>query len=452
MARPEFVRWSFALAGTSLVLAACASPRGLPPLWEHESGLPGDLREDRAVFGIASRTYGPDGALLSAIRPFTAKVEQDDPGGGRASKLHVVPPIGSHIENSSGQKTTIYPLFFDNSFGDETQRREHRSDDDTWIFPLVAWGDAPEGHGSYFAAFPFYGTLKGKLLADELNFVAFPAYVHTKKDDWESTHVLWPLIAWGKSPTRSHARVMPFWSQTDSPTRSSRTLLWPIGHWDTETKDDRTFDSWFVFPLLGHRTSRDDQYSGWTVLYPFFEFSHDDRTGDRYTAAPWPVYKHSVRPGDSDSTWYWPFYGHYDSETDHSAFFAWPIVWSSDVTQGHRQFHHTYVVPVWMSRTAGPKDGPADDEELRSWPLFSWKRRGDGYQSVRVPEIIPFFGWEAGETCYADLLCVFRWSSDQAGREAWDGPLGAVRFRRRMKGARTLTLLWWIDIPLGGGS
>jgi hypothetical protein len=69
-----------------------------------------------------------------------------------------------------------------------------------------------------------------------------------------------------------------------------------------------------------------------------------------------------------------------------------------------------------------------------------------------VPEIIPFFGWEAGETCYADLLTLFKWSGDKEGRVAWDLPFGIVRYRRDVKGAKKLTLLWWLDIPLGGGS
>ena len=429
-----------------ITLAACSSGRGLPPFFERESGLPGDLDEDRAVFGIASRTRGPDGALLSAIRPFTAKVED----GHGAEKLHVVPPIGSHVRSATGTSTTVYPLFFRTRDGDEADRESGRSDDDTWLFPILAWGSEPSD-GSYFAAFPVYGTLKQKLLADRIDFVMFPAYTHTQADDWQSTHILWPLIAWGESKTRSHARFLPFWSQSDSTTRRSRTLLWPIVNWSVEEKGGRTFDSWFVFPLLGHRTTRDGQFSAWTALFPFFEFSHDDRTGDDYRAVLWPFHKRSLLPGVSESTWWWPFYGHYDSELEHSAFYAWPIVWASDEVRGKYAFRHRYVVPLWMRREVGPVGGPPDEVEVRSWPLFSWRKRPDGYQSVRVPEIIPFFGWEAGETCYADLVTVFRWSSDAKGREAWDGPLGLVRFRRNTEGRKTLTLLWWIDIPLGGG-
>ena len=291
-----------ALAGLGLVLAGCSSRGGLPPLWEHESGLPGDLSEDRQFFGFASQTRGPDGALLTAIRPFTVKV--DDCKG--TTKRHVVPPIGSHVAGENGEKTSAWPLVFDTDFGDDASRKADTDDDDTWIFPILAWGDAPNGHGPYFAFFPLFGTLKGKILADRIDFIMFPLYAHTEAGDWKSTHILWPLIAWGESPTRSHTRVLPFWSQSDSPTRSNRTLLWPIGHWGSEIRGDRTFDDWFVFPLVGHKWARDDTFSEWTFLFPFFGFSHDDKNGDDYKAIVWPFYKRSVKPGISESTWYGP--------------------------------------------------------------------------------------------------------------------------------------------------
>ncbi len=425
----------------------CASVGGFPPFYERESDLPGGLGEERALFGLLSRTTGEDGARLSAIRPLLAHVED----GKGSHKLHVVPPIVREAENPNGDATDVWPLFFDRSFGTREERAAGTSDDDTFLFPLLAWGDEPT-QGSYFMAFPFGGKLNQKLMADEVTMVAFPVYTSTKSDGWSSTHLLWPLIAWGEGEGREHFRFLPFWSQTDSANKRSRSLLWPIFHRTVEQRDDRTFDSWFVFPLAGHRTSRDETFDSWTFLYPFFEFSHDDRTGDMHRAVMWPFHKRSVRPGQSESTWWWPAWGNYRSETEDSSFYAWPIVWSADEVKGKTAFWRRYVVPVWMRRGSGPVDGATEEEELRSWPLFSWKKRRDGSEQVRVPEIVPVFGWEAGETVYADLVSLFRWRSDAAGREAWDGPLGVVRWRRGSAGDETLTLLWWIRIPLAEGS
>ena len=430
-----------------LALAACTTRGGLPPLYEHEEGLPGNQVEDRAVFGFASWTRSPDGALLDAIRPFMAESED---AAGQLSKWAVIPPIVGHAKTSQAEVTRSWPIFWDSSFGEEEERKQNATDDDTTIFPFFYWGTEPD-QGSYFAFFPFYGTLKGRLLSDRIDFLAFPLYTTTQTDDWHSTHLIWPLICWGESPTRSHFRIMPFWSQTDSVHFHNRTLLWPFIRWGTEDRGDRTFDSWFVFPLAGHRASEDGSYSSWTFLYPFFEFAHDEVTGDTYRGILFPIHKYALKVGESESTWWWPAYGTYESETEHSTFYAWPLVWITDEQRGDYEFRRRYFIPLWMRRDAGPKGGPMTDHELRSWPFFSWRERPDGYQSVRIPEIIPFFGWDAGETCYADLLTVFKWRSDNEGRTAWDLPLSIVKYRRDEKGAKTLTMLWWINIPLGDG-
>jgi hypothetical protein len=431
----------------AVLLTACAGGRGLPPIWERETDLPGGLTEERAWFGIATRTTGGDGARLAALRPLVTSAEDEATG---FTKVHFLAPLGMHFESPAGSLTALRPIAFDTSYLEESDDGTTGTDSDQTIFPLLAWGDEP-GEGSYFAFFPFGGTMKGRLLADRIDFVAFPAYVHTRRGDWESTHVLWPLIAWGDSPTRSHRRFMPFWSQTDSETEHRRTLLWPFVHWSSEVRDGREFDAWFVFPLLGHRTSADGSYRGWSALWPFFHWSHDDRTDARSTGAFWPVYYRTSQPGVSERQWWWPLWGRYHDEEEDTSFYLWPLVWTGDERRGGREVHRRFVVPVWMRRWSGPRGAEADEDEIRAWPLFSYRRRASGYESVRVPEILPFFGWEAGETLYADLLTVVRWSADRDGRAAWDGPLGTVRYRRDAAGARKLTLLWWIDIPLGGG-
>lgn len=441
-------RASRSAAGPLLVLAlaACSTSRGFPPFYEHEVGLPGDVTEDSAAFYLVSKSHAPDGALLEAIRPFYASVED----GKGARRFAVLPPIGGHVEGETGSVSRSWPIFWDSSFGDETERKTNTSDDDTTIFPFFAWGSEPD-QGSYFCFFPFYGTLKGRLLSDRIDIVLFPLYTHTNTGDWNSTHLLWPLICWGESPTRSHFRIMPFWSQTDSQHFHNRTLLWPFIRWGTEERGDRTFDSWFVFPLAGHRSSEDGTYSSWTFLYPFFEFAHDDLTGDTYRGIFFPIHKYALKVGESESTWWWPAYGTYDSDTEHSTFYAWPFVWITDEQRGEWEYRRRYFVPFWMRRDSGPKGGPMQDHELRSWPFFSWHERPDGYESLRIPELIPFFDWKAGETCYGDILTLFKRRSDTAGRLAWDGPLSIVKYRRDDKGAKTLTMLWLIDISLGDG-
>jgi hypothetical protein len=440
-------------AAAALCLGACASFPNLPPIHEIEEGLPGGVTEERWLFGLIEHRRYPDGSELRAWRPFAAEARRPpEDGQPTARKLHVVPPFGSRVRTPEERSTQVVPIWFDLSVGTDEERAEGTSDDDFTIFPVLFWGCEP-GQGPYFMLFPVFGTVRQRLFADRIDVVLFPAYARTETGTWSSTHLLWPLVAWGcdTETGRTHARFLPFWSQTDGPAGTRRTLLWPFVHWGTEVREDRTSDGWLVWPLLGRRTSRDGDLSETTVLWPFFSWSSDERTGDTYRAILWPIHKHLDRPGKERATWWWPAYGSYESETERSNFYVWPIGWSTDRFEGDRVVRRRFVVPVWMRREWGPRDGPPDRVETRSWPLFSHERTADGYESVRIPEIVPFFGWQAGETAYADTVALYRGRSDAEGRAAWDLPFGIVRWRRDAEGASKLTLLWWITIPLGDG-
>lgn len=427
--------------------SGCAGFPNVPPLFEREGDLPGDVFEERALFGIASATTWKDGRRELALRPLI--VRREPTLGGRTTQF--LTPFVLWSEGETGTGFTIWPFFSDTSYGSERERQEGESDDDVWVLPVAAWGSEP-GQGSYLAVLPVGGTLKGKFLAEEITTWAFPLYVRVKDGEWRSTHVLWPLSAFGSGGGREHARVLPFWSQTDSERGYSRTLLWPFIHWSSIERNDRTVDGWFVFPFVGHSASTDDTFSQWTALYPFFQFSKDTRNGDTYTSILWPIYKNDVRPGKSASLWYWPLWGEYVANDEESKFYAWPIVWDQwEISGSGTRRERTFVVPFWMRSKTVEADG-ATDLALRSWPFFSWAERSEGTSELRIPQISPVFGWDAGETVYGDLLTLFRWRGDEKGRVAWDGPLGLVRYRRGLNGEAHLRLFWWIDIPLGGGS
>lgn len=449
-ARPGLGR-AVALSASGALLGGCAWLGQAPPFHEVERGLPGDLVEERSFFGIVEERRFPDGALLSAIRPILVEARPTD----GSLKRHYLTPIASHTETDIRHRTRVWPVFATDSVGDAAERKADTTDDDTMLLPILGWGSEP-GQRDWWMVFPLGGHLEQKIFSDQIDFVLFPIWAQTRTGDWHSTHVLWPLICWGEGEGRSHTRVLPFWSETDGPKSSERTLLWPIVHWSTEERGDRTFDGWFVFPLVGHRTSRDGTYEEWTALWPFFSWSDDERNGDRTRAILWPIHKEVERPDAKiSSTWWWPAYGTYESPTESTAFYAWPIVWTGEYKLGEgksaRIARRTFVVPVWMERESGPADGPPDTREVRSWPLFSFEHAPSGEETLRVPDLIPFFGWQAGETAWSDLLALFRMRSDAAGRTAWDLPFGIVRYREDERGSSKLTFLWWLDLPLGGG-
>jgi len=426
-----------------MILGACSSFPNIPPLYEVETDLPGGATVTRALFGLYEDEETPE-SRIRVVRPL-GMVENT--GDGRQDQI--LPPFYLRTKDGVHEERYIAPFFYQSSWGTETQRQADESDDDVSIFPFAFWGEEP-GEGPYFLLFPLYGELKGKLLADEIRLRGFPLYADTRTSGWQSKHVLWPLIAWGEGDDRSHFRVLPFWSESDNETSSRRSALWPFIHWNTQQQGDRELSGWFVFPFVGRRTADDGSSRQTTVLYPLFQFASDDKTGDEYTGILWPFYKRSVRPGDSESTCWWPFWGNYEGQNEESTFWAWPIVWHQWEVQAGVSRVRDFVVPFWMRSESGPPGGAPTKTTLKSWPLFASESHADGRSTLRVPGLIPVLGWEAGERVYSDLISLFRSRTDAEGREAWDGPLGLVRYRKGSSGERKLTLFWWLDIPLGG--
>jgi hypothetical protein len=433
------------LATLCLALTGCATVDGFPPFYETEEGLPHQAAEDRAAFGLVTTRREADGRVVRTVRPLWT--DRELPSGDE--QLHVLPPIAYKQVTAGLASMIVWPFYFDTSAGNEEERETQESDDDTWLFPLAAWGEEP-GEGSYLAVMPFGGTLKGKLLADEIDIYGFPLYIETRAGEWESSHVLWPLIAWGSGDGREHFRILPFYSASDSENGSRRSVAWPIVHWsEGKLPDGREVSGWFVFPLVGHTASEDASYEQTTVLYPFFEWAHDDVTGYEQRSVLWPFHVWDHRPGVSEKEWWWPFWGKFESETERATFYLWPLGWDQEQKLHDGWERRQYFVPFWMQSERGVEPGVAEHTETRVWPFYASAESADGSSKLRFPEILPFFGWEAGETVYSELLNLVRYESDAEGVSAWDGPFGIVRYRRDESGNRTLRLFWWIDLPLG---
>ena len=137
------------------------------------------------------------------------------------------------------------------------------------------------------------------------------------------------------------------------------------------------------------------------MLYPFFSWGHDDRTGYEQRSVLWPFHVWDHRPGVSEKEWWWPFWGRFESESERSTFYMWPLGWDQEqqLTDGWER--RQYFVPFWMQSERGTDPGRTEHTETRVWPLYASSESADGSKSLRFPEILPFFGWEAGEAVYS---------------------------------------------------
>ncbi|MCK4564328.1 MAG: hypothetical protein KAU94_06620, partial [Verrucomicrobia bacterium] len=136
--------------------------------------------------------------------------------------------------------------------------------------------------------------------------------------------VLWPLMEF----TPDHLAVRPVYSiygrESETPVYN---VLWPIGRFDTESKDYRFFpvywgDEYFnVFPLYWHNG---DPLSGtgYNSLFPFWILNRT-KTGSGLHVM-WPFYA-NYNYAECQGWRLWPLYGTKSDLDGQDRFYAWPL-------------------------------------------------------------------------------------------------------------------------------
>ncbi|MCO5171397.1 MAG: FHA domain-containing protein [Planctomycetes bacterium] len=411
------------LAGLlTLLLAGCHS-FALPPLYEQ------DLEPAPMRAGERRVEWDFDVGL----RPL---VQARGTADGERVEGHALFPLGLYERTPTSRRVRLYPVY------QRTQRIDPDGfpDDDTIVFPFMFTGTHPV-EGSYLYLFPFGGTLKGLLGKDEVVGVLFPLYAWTRDRDMETHHVLWPLISWTSGGGASGFRVLPFYGRQQKRDEDGNlvydrtSVLWPLLHWANDGTNSRNrFESLVLFPLFGRTRSgwRDDD----VVLWPFFRWWHDKKTGYREWRLPFPFFVRGSGP-EHERLDLWPFFGYRQRGGYTRHFLLWPL--------GRREVQETeeyvdrrlWALPLFWRMHRQYTDGRGEDVRTSVWPLLRWTSKHDGGFEVRFPAPLwfedPLLNFN---TILEPLWRVFRWGKDGEGRAWLDLLLGAFSLREGPEGTR----------------
>ncbi len=98
---------------------------------------------------------------------------------------------------------------------------DKESSDKVYVAPLFLWyqSDLLE----YFVFFPFYGKQKDE--TSEKKIILLSGYISEtyKEGNWKETSLVWPLVNWYTSDTKSGHRAIPFYIQQNFKTKDSET-------------------------------------------------------------------------------------------------------------------------------------------------------------------------------------------------------------------------------------
>jgi hypothetical protein len=207
------------------------------------------------------------------------------------------------------------------------------------VFPFYFQQLSSDSRLDYMAVVPFYGHLVNRLFHDDIRFIMFPLYAETRNKDMITDNYLypifnrvrggsakgwqvWPLVGetrrsvtlqtnnmgyvmtnggydrlfvlWpfyskdrsglGTTNPAASLTLIPFFSQTRSPSRDSTSYGWPFGY---NVVNDR-----------------ENQYVEHDIIWPLFVRAHGSKTLTRY----FPFYS-EARNADLESRFYlWPLY------------------------------------------------------------------------------------------------------------------------------------------------
>jgi hypothetical protein len=476
-----------ALLGCTPGCAVMPRELNLTPLWFHRLDADGHLLECDALWPIVHYERTAAGGDDFRLRPLYRRVTEPPDLSARSSAVAAVEqqflwPFGRARDDGEESHHRLWPLW---SWRNRINQDGLRDLDWYLLFPFLWGGSSGDGRENYFGCFPFYADLPDFLTYERFTAVLFPLYLRLDKNAHRHTMFLWPLIG-SSSCSNGHSRwhFYPFYGHDIQPGRHDRRfVLWPFFAWGTEnlaepnTRDpeDLVRSYWF-WPFCGWRSGR--TVGGWTALWPFFQHTWKQ---DHFTNLTlfWPFFHYYWNRTEDNVTqrWFWPLVGQVESDDQRGWSFAWPLVWWREFDDPDGRTAQQWVLPFWWHIRTDGKDHRSDDH-WKVWPFAHHTVVTDPAGTTTaadwsVPSPFPFrhdkgigMGWREH---YGFLWELLRYQERRPGDRAFDfaGRLFTRRARdgsstasvpflfnyeRDRTGERTLRLLQFLPIPLGGGS
>ena len=349
------------------------------------------------------------GTRTEALGPFFQLEHQEE------TSQWAIPPFFCRVQNfgtDSAEFDVLYPLLTYDRFGAEYRfqilqlfsfsggqtQADFRKDRFT-LFPFYFQQRSANTNDNYTAFLPFYGTIKDRLLRDEIHFCLLPLYLQSRKRDIVTDNYLlpffhlrhgdglrgwqfWPLI--GNEHKEITTRTNRFDDLETVAGHDKFFALWPF-YFSTKvglgTENPETTHALLPLYSLMRSPKRDSS----TYLWPFFVFTDDREKKYHEFATPWPLILFARGEGKTANR-VWPLFGHsHNSANLQSDFYLWPIYKynRAHATSLNRERTRIFFFLFSDLTEANPQTGDA----LRRtdlWPIFTAHRDLDGNRRLQI--------------------------------------------------------------------
>lgn len=371
----------------------------------------------------------------SAWRPFYVKNSYPDNSSFEASLMPLA--FWRYRDGRRSEWKSLFGLVDSLSYVHENGVPDY----DFGIFPLLFFGCSPDRADRYFFLLPLGGTIKGKLAHRRISAFAFPgvalfflfppantylalvwlaaslvpAYVDYEASGYKAWGVFWPLIQRGVGPGRDDIRVLPFYAHNYKKDMYDNYNFFLIINYQRVRLGDDEQKTLFVFPLFARRWNVSGNASSSALLWPFFSWGYNRKTGDRELNFPWPL----VMMQDCESPYiykriFFPFFGLYRYERSRETFFITPLYFRMKSSSAAMSSMSRYLLfVVWsLEREYRGEPHPYYGNSWRYfkiWPLFHYERDDRGNASFNLLSLLPLRDPDGYELLYQPFWTIFEY-------------------------------------------
>lgn len=438
----------------------------------------GELPSDYSQFWFLYEKETRPGQEYIIYRPFYSIFEEHETAYTQRTFLF---PLYYKEETNYWYTWTVMFLFTGNGF-----KHEDTGEDDDLLTPFFFWGSGDSESERYWGFFPFYGKLKGKLGYTEVNFVLFPIYADWQRRNYKAKGILWPIIMWGESPTRSDVRVFPFYAKKEHEGKYYQySILWPFFQWGRKYMDKREPISYgMFFPFYLYKDSDEGNMKSRGIFwFPFLGSFLGAGFDKRTSEVDFNLLFFLIQYGSNNDMDYrkfilFPFYGQYQFASKKSTFIS-PFYFRMTSDTHHVKSHSTFFLPFLSIMHSYYPEQDRTDDYWKLWPIMRYHRDTEGSIEWNMLTLFPLRSkeiektWDPiislieykdlsnGEKRFSMLLRLYtqRWSHDKFAfyipfltdfetekeRTEWKFFYGLLGYKKQYE-KRSYRLFWLLDI------
>ena len=418
--------WLCGIVG--LLLAACSSPRatveGAGPLDLALGPLvfanPLTLEEGREAGFLGPLFYEKHGTennqtyTQRSFRPIITSYQTDD---NRTETTELLFPLLTYRRTGKESRVQIGQMIGFSGGDSQTGGDENR----TTLFPFYFARRSGDPERDYTALVPFYGTIKNRMLRDEINFFMLPLFLHSRQGNTQTWNYLVPFFHLRKGKDLKGWQAWPLIGREEKiigPAGPGEKgghrwlfVAWPLYHASEKgigTENHSKFNA--LIPLYAiRRSSKGDLTS---VLWPFFNKITDKVKGYTEYSAPWPFWIYGNGP-DRDKLRIWPLYGRDRTETSNKEFYLGPLYQHSELNTEKILIQRWRVMVRLYQHTHEERKETGEVKDRRDlWPIFTHVRDRETRRLQLLAPIGPLLPGNKGiERNYSPLFAL--WHSEE---------------------------------------